>query len=134
MPREMGEMTPEQKKKHGKHLKNEKDLKEALMAEEFMMHDKLNTEGYKNLGFQCSAHAETHSLNDSFYAAKILCAKPTKFLYLCKSTEVLVFFEVKGISSQECYPIWFTSQELFHEYGIKIMESHKNYNDLKGMF
>ena len=79
MPWEIGEMTPEQIKKHGRPLKNEKDLKEALMAEEFMMPDKLNTEGYKNLGFQCSAHAETHSLNDSFYAAKILCAKPTKF-------------------------------------------------------
>ena len=134
MPWEIGEMTPEQIKKHGRPLRNEKDLKEALMAEEFMMPDKLNTEGYKNLGFQCSAHAETHSLNDSFYAAKILCAKPTKFLYLCKSSEVVVFFEVKGKLSQECYPIWFTTQELFGEYGLKIMKSHKNYNDLKSMF
>ena len=48
--------------------------------------------------------------------------------------EVLVFFEVKGKLIQECYPIWFTTQELFGEYGMKIMESHKNYNDLKSMF
>ena len=132
MPWEIGEMTSEQIKKHGRPLRNEKDLKEALMAEELMMPDALNTEGYKNLEFQCQE--EMHSLNDTFYATKILCAKTVKFLYLCKSTEVLVFFEVKGKLSQKCYPIWFATQELFGEHGKKIMESHKNYNDLKSMF
>jgi len=132
IPWEIGEMTPEQIKKHGRPLRNEKDLKEALEVEELMMHDALNTDGYKNLGFQCQE--EMHSLNDSFYAAKILCAKPVKFLYLCKSTNMLVFFEVKGALSQKCYPIWFMTQELFSEHAEKIIKEHKNYNDLKKMF
>ena len=85
MPWEIGEMTLEQIKKHGRPLRNEKDLKEALMAEEFMMPDKLNTEGYKNLGFQCSAHAEMHSLNDS-----LICSKN----FMRQTYKIFIFMQI----------------------------------------
>jgi uncharacterized protein YlaI len=134
MPWEIGKITPAEIKKHGRPLRNEKDIKEALNAEKLMMFDALNTEGYKNLGFQCICQEKVHSLNDSFYAAKVLCAKPVKFLYLCKSTEVLIFFEVKGALVQKCYPIWFVPQDLFIKHSEKILKSHKDHKKLKRMF
>ena len=78
-----------------KKLKNKNDLAKAFKNESLMMHDAIDSKKYGDLEFQCGC-GEMHSLNDSFYAAKTLTAKPNKFLYMCKNSPALTFVEVEG--------------------------------------
>ena len=113
-----------------KKLKNKNDLAKAFKNESLMMHDAIDSKKYGDLEFQCGC-GEMHSLNDSFYAAKTLTAKPNKFLYMCKNSPALTFVEVEGKKTNS---LWITRIELFQEHASSVLKSHKSYKNIKKIF
>ena len=129
-----------------KEIKNEKELSEALNSEDLLpcepdseYEEITNTEQYKYLGYKCAC-GRVHAMEGpvvvsagiygDYSATKMMYAKKNKFFYSCDKG-IITLIEIKGILKKKCVPIWFCAQNLFDDFGMKIIKTHKSYKYLK---
>ena len=85
-----------------KFIETKKDFDFFFNNAKLQLPEYLKLEKFGELAFNCAC-GELHSLNDEFYAKKILAVEPNKILYMCANRrELLTFIEINnGIINDE---------------------------------